>query len=175
MRRKNLKKWGDIMRTLFLIVYYKILRLKINHNIKLFRKKFVKVLIGDNRGYAAALMKALSFKDRVAVLYASNCGYDYLARNKSGRLYAYTELPERVSEIWKAPNKISTPIQADIPFLTFNTEPLYINLRNLSKDCFTDFLNCKKTKIDITDFFKEHEIQKKSYKDFFMKGENKSD
>ena len=158
------------MRTLFLIVYYKILRLKINHNIKLFRKKFVKVLIGDNRGYAEALMKALSFKDRVAVLYASNCGYDYLARNKSGRLYAYTEPPERALEIWKAPNKISTPIQADIPFLTFNTEPLYINLRNIEADYYKELINSKKIKTDITDFFNERQEQKASmraYKEIF--------
>ena len=155
------------MKNLFKEIIYKIYKCKIRHVEKSFRKYYVKkVLIKDNKKYAEKLLKSLTFKDKIAVLYASNSGYSYIARNKSGRLYAYTEQPERLPEIWRAHNKIALPIQADLPFLTFSADPLYINLRNITIGYFEEYINSKKTKSNLTQLFKEYEAQQKTMKSF---------
>ena len=158
------------MRSFLIGIIYKIYQIRIRHSIKSFRKAFVKVMIKDNKEYAFKLLNNLSPKDIGTIFYTSYNGYNYLAKNKSGKIFAYTDCPHRVIETWQTSEGRQTEIEADLPFLTFDTEPLYINLRNIEADYYKELINSKKNKTDITDFFNERQEQKasmKAYKEIF--------
>ena len=65
-------------------------------------------------------------EEQITIDYAKTCGYQWLAQDKDGTIFAYSDKPTKYNEIWRD-NKDYIKIAMPISFISWNDqEPYYI-------------------------------------------------